>query len=225
MSKMSLAGLIFGLTILGGLFFLIGFLAAVASLGTGNPAGSTTWASANTSSQTGGATAAISKFAGSVGGKLIHDQVIHLQAKLGGGALSKVVNHIPPSLQPFAVQAQNHLAIKSQQHINGIVAGGKAGIFGPRAFGSAQNKPNQAPIPNYQPQSNVITELPSRPRKGIFYPKNQQYQQAPQPQYRPFPGQPPLPYPNQAVQPQLQCPQPQPQSQVMPQPQPILRRN
>jgi hypothetical protein len=223
MSKMSLAGLIFGLTILGGLFFLIGFLAAIASFGTSGSATPTTWASANTSVKAGGAADVISKFAGSVGGKLIHDQVIHLQAKLGGGALSKVVNHIPPSLQPFAVQAQNHLAIKSQQHINGIVAGGKAGIFGPRAFGAAQNKPTQAPIPNYQPQSNVTTELPSRPRKGFFYPKNQQYQQAPQPQYRPFPGQPPLPYPNQAVPPQLQYPQPQPQ--VMPQPQPIPRRN
>lgn len=214
MNKVSLAGLIFGLTIIGSLFFVIGFLAAVATFGTGSFAAPTTsWASANGPDKKNGAAGALGKFAGAVGGKLLHDRVVHLQSKLGGGALSKVVNHIPPSLQPFAVQAQNHLAIKSQQRINGIVSGG-VGAFAPRTFGAAQNRLRQLSPSNYQPQSNV-TELPLQQRKGVFYPKHQQHQQAGQPQYRSYPGQPPLQY---------QMVQPQPQPQLQCQPQPMVRR-
>ncbi|WP_032113700.1 hypothetical protein [Candidatus Paracaedibacter symbiosus] len=176
MNKISLAGLIFGLMVLGSLFFVIGFLAAVATFGTGRSSSSTSWASANQEHK--GSTA-VGKLAGTVGGKLLRDEVIKVESKLGGGALSKVVNHVPPALQPFAAQAQNQLAIKSQQHIEGI-SGTVHGSFSPHTFGSAQNVPHPGPQSSYHPQSTVETNLPSKPQPAAFAPKphpQQQYQQ------------------------------------------------
>lgn len=187
MNKISLAGLIIGLMVLGSLFFAIGFLAAIATFGTGNTTSPTTWASANSQQQN--HPSAIGKFAEAVGGKLIHDEAIKLESKLGGGALSKMVNRVPPSLQPFAAQAQNQLAIKSQQQIGGL-PGAAQGAFASHTFGSAQRAPYPERNPNYQPQSGG-TQLPSRQTPPVFAPQQQHHlQQAPQPQYyHPYPGQ------------------------------------
>lgn len=187
MNKISLAGLIVGLMVLGSLFFIIGFLAAIATFGTGGTASPTTWASANSQQQS--HPSAIGKFAEAVGGKLIHDQAIKVESRLGGGALSKVVNHVPPSLQPFALQAQNQLAIRSQQQIDGL-PGAMQGAFSSHTFGSAQHAPHARNNPNYQPQSSTGSQLPPRQASPAFAPQQQHHlQQGPQPQYRPYPGQ------------------------------------
>lgn len=203
MNKISLAGLIVGLMVLGSLFFVIGFLAAIATFGTGGGTSPTTWASANSQPQ--GSPSAIGKFAEAVGGKLLHDQAIKIESRLGGGALSKVVSHVPPSLQPFAAQAQNQLAIKAQQQVVGI-PGAAQGAFASPTFGSAQHIPHTEVHPT--PQSNTAgPSLHSPKTPPVFAPQQQpQLQQGPQPQYRPYPGQ-------QQTAPQQYILPPQPQLQ------------
>lgn len=201
MNKISLAGLIIGLMVLGSLFFVIGFLAAVATFGTGNTASPTTWASANSAQQ--GTSSAIGKFAESVGGKLLHDQVIKIESKLSGGALSKVINQVPPSLQPFATQAQNRLAIRAQQQVNSL-PGVAAGAFADRTFGSAQRMPPSGQAAGASSQEFARASLPAAPTPPAFAPRQQQQQQGAQPQYRPYPGQP-------QQQPYIIAPAPPPQ--------------
>lgn len=197
MNKISLTGLIFGLMILGSLFFVIGFLAAVATFGTGAPSTPTTWATAN-NQESSSKPSIVGRLAGAVGGKLVHDQAIRLESRFGGGALSKVVNKVPPSLQPFAVQAQNQLAIKSQQRISSAAIGGSSGIagaFSPSTFGTAQ----QRPIRQNNPPSSPIgaRQQPLRQYPPVFAPKNVQPSSAQQPQYRRI-----YPHPQRQAQPQ-----------------------
>lgn len=182
MNKISLAGLIFGLMVLGSLFFVIGFLAAIATFGTNNSAAPTTWASANTAS-TNSQPSALGRVASSIGGSIVRDKVARLESHLGGGALSSVVTKVPPSLQPFAAQAQNQLAIKSQQRINNVAESGIAGAFSPSSFGRAQNRPSRQQDIQQQPAA-PNAPLLRRPPAPIFAPKNPQQQAGQQPQYR-----------------------------------------
>lgn len=184
MNKISLAGLVFGLMVLGSLFFVIGFLSAIATFGTGSTSTPPSWANINQAASD--SQNAFGKLAGAIGGKLLHDQAIKLESKLGGGALAKVVHAVPPSLQPFAAQAQNHLALKAQQGISGLSANIQNGGFGPRRFGAA----HYGNTPRYQPQSPLpAPAIPQRKVPPAFAPHPQQQQYAGQPLYRVSPQQ------------------------------------
>ena len=115
MNKLSLAGLIAGLLLLGALFFGVGFLAAVATYGTSKIETHTSWAAANSADT--GKPSAITALAGSVAESFIKDKTADIEAKFGGGALNSLVNKAPAPLRPFAVHAQNKAALAAQQNI------------------------------------------------------------------------------------------------------------
>ncbi len=168
MNKMSLAGLVFGLMVLGTLFFVIGFLAAVATLGTNSKQTHHSWATL--SSGPGAAAGAATGLAGRIAGKLIRDEAVKLEAKMGGGALGGVITqHVPAPLQPFAQQAQNRFASMGQQGINRVATPLIAGVRGPQRFAAPAPTPGAAspfaPRPSFQQPP-----LPQRPAAPVAYP-------------------------------------------------------
>lgn len=203
MNKMSLAGLVFGLMVLGTLFFVIGFLAAVATLGTNTKPTHPSWSSLNSAPpQMQAAIAGGTGLVGQVAGKLLRDEATKLQSKMGGGVLAgAITQHVPAPLQPFAQQAQNRFSAMAQQNIN-------------RAFNpvlSATRPTNRlvshgatpgaaspfAPHQGYQPQPQAPQGYPTQnayPAPAPVYPNAQQaytpaprYNAAPQRGYAPPP--------------------------------------
>lgn len=214
MNKLSLAGLIAGLLLLGALFFGVGFLAAVATYGTSKIETHTSWAAANSADT--GKPSAITALAGSVAESFIKDKTADLEAKFGGGALNSLVNKVPTPLRPFAVHAQNKAALAAQQNI-GLTSSRLQGALAPRRFGAAQQSPApQVTLPS-QTQQQIRSAFAPRYQAGNPPPQQplhpnqtsnpfataqqQQYAPPPQPQYAP----PPLQY---APMPQQTYPQP-----------------
>ncbi len=102
MSKMSIMSLVLGLLFLGTLFFVIGFLAAVATIGSSPSGGGggkplSTWQASNEKKGSGkGFEHAVSSLGGGIIGKVVGHNI---------GSLGKVVGSstvVPKSLQPFA---------------------------------------------------------------------------------------------------------------------------
>lgn len=137
MSKMSLFGLFLILLLLGGVFFGVGFLAAVTNIQEKSSAPTWQQASQCPAQPTAGHGMAspLLKMAEGAASTLIDQKVASLESKLGGGVLNRAVQKVPPSLQPFALQMQNKFSQQSQAVIGG---GGRAikSVFKPAHFGS-----------------------------------------------------------------------------------------
>jgi hypothetical protein len=103
MSKMSIASLVFGLLFLGTLFFIIGFLAAVATIGSSPGGGGntpSTWQASNTHDEKKAGGKGFGRVVSNIGGGIVGKVVGHQI-----GTLGKVVGTssvVPKSLQPFA---------------------------------------------------------------------------------------------------------------------------
>ena len=103
MSKMSIASLVLGLLFLGTLFFIIGFLAAVSTIGSSSNEGRTSspvWQASNTQDDKKGAGKGFGRVVNNIGGGIVGKVVGHQI-----GTLGKVVGTssvVPKSLQPFA---------------------------------------------------------------------------------------------------------------------------
>lgn len=178
MNKMSLAGMVFGLMVLGTLFFVIGFLAAVATLGpTPQATQHNSWATVNGPT---GAGAAGGGLVGRIAGKLIHDEAIKLESKVGGGVLGgAITQHVPPALQPFAQQAQNKFAMAAQQNINRAANPMITGVRGPSRI---------APQPAAIPTSPFAPHPTNQPSLQQGYPMAGPYQSVPPQPYAPPPN-------------------------------------
>lgn len=185
MNKIPVVGLIVGFITVSSLFFLMGFFVAVVTFDRGTPSSSSTWAELNNPATK--TASVVGEFATKIGGKLLHDQLIHVEARIGGGALSKLTNKIPVPLQPFAVQAQNQLTLKARQQINTTVDRVTTGIFSPSSFDTAYNH-SDGPLPT---NSRNDVPRPARPQE--------RYERA----YSPFAPRPPISGPSPSAAPPL----------------------
>ncbi len=148
MSKMSLFGLFLILLLLSGVFFGVGFLAALSNLREEQPNHPTTWHQASQNQDAGEAARKSNPFlnvAGGIASSFVNQKVASIESKIGGGALNKAVQNVPPSLQPFALQMQNKF---SQQNQAIIGAGGQAinNVFRSSPFGTTPPPPRSPRI-------------------------------------------------------------------------------
>jgi hypothetical protein len=147
MNKMSLFRLFLVLLLLGGVFFGIGFLAAVSTVQEKAPPPSPTWQQANQlqspefvpQGKAGRAGGGLKTVRG-VGSTFINQKVSMLEGKIGSGPMTKLVQKVPRALQPFAMQMQNKVSQKNREIIGG---GGQAlkGVFHPSPYGSTPPPP------------------------------------------------------------------------------------
>jgi len=230
MSKMSIASLILGLLFLGTLFFIIGFLAAVATIGSstgGEGTSSPVWQASNTPNDKKGAGKGFGRVVNNIGGGIVGKVVGHQV-----GALGKVVGTsavVPKSLQPFArygvgrVRAEiredvrqvnpfvSHRKRRSpieEQQPYGFQQSGQAQQYSPPYNSSGISPQGQMYAP---PPTAVGYQQPTMNSQGGY---NQSYvppqqQQVVQPPYYPQPMQ------QQAYQQPLTQPM-MPQQQMMP---------
>ncbi|HXF90404.1 MAG TPA: hypothetical protein VNJ29_00575 [Candidatus Nitrosotenuis sp.] len=172
MNKMSLAGLVFGLMVLGTLFFVIGFLAAVTTLSTPSPSlqPQTSWSSASTA-PTMQQTPQHPGLIGRIAGKLIRDEAVKVESKMGGGALGgAITQHVPAPLQPFAQQAQNKLTMSVQQNVNKLASAVTPGSRPQHPFHPNQQAPTSPQMPLAAPhQQQPLTPTPPPHYAGPNY--------------------------------------------------------
>jgi hypothetical protein len=170
MNKMSLAGLVFGLMVLGTLFFVIGFLAAVATFGTGKTTThSWTDASMQHHQQAQGKPGIFGKLAG----RFIQEEAIKVESKLGGGVIGGVIaKHVPAPLQPFAQHAQNKIAMTSQQAVNRVANVAIGNTNQPYMTTHPQNTPGA--VSPFAPQPRVMAPAPYIPSPNYQQPRPMQ---------------------------------------------------
>lgn len=207
MNKLSLFGLVFGLMILGALFFTMGFLVAVATLNhrtTQQAQQQGTWSTANVAPQQPGIMAqpgspppqpAVAsppqpaaphaapggKAPGGIVGSILQRETLKIESKLGGGAVSGALSHVPAPLQPFAVHAQNRATARVQGNVAGAAGAVSSGQY------PGTPVPNQPQGPQAGPQ--YPQPLEPQPYGGTVGPQ-QSYAPPPppqQPQYAPPP--------------------------------------
>jgi hypothetical protein len=138
MSKMSLFGLFLILLLLSGVFFGVGFLAAISNMKGESSSHPTTWQQASQNQNTAGTDGKPNPFlkaAGGIASSFVNQKVASIESKLGGGLLNTAVQKVPPSLQPFALHMQNKFSQQSQAIVN---SGGRSvnRIFRPSPFGT-----------------------------------------------------------------------------------------
>lgn len=226
MSKMSLFGLFLILTLLGSVFFGVGFLAAVSNVqekGNNNPS----WQQASachTGNDGSGKPNPFLKAASGIASTLVDQKVASIESKLGGGALNKVIEKVPPSLQPFALQMQNKFAQQSQSVVS---SGGRAikGGFKPSRFGGTPPPPPPAQIASTtpsayhqvfgspQPQQQTGPAQPASLQK--LSPAQMSFQQAGHVYDKAV--APPAPMPQQGYAQPMYAQQPQPNGYIQPQ--------
>lgn len=186
MSKASLFGLIFGLMLLGILFFMAGFLVALSTIEPQRPvATQPTWAEMSAPH---GQASHDSPFKGvPILGTMARAQTAHLASH--AGVLTKgIVGKVPAPLQPFANHLQSQ-QIQATQRVIHQTAEGRPPGFAPAAPSSSRPPPAaftppptgpavQPPLqPSPAPQPSMAS-LPSQP-----YPAASQPMVAPQPYY------------------------------------------
>ena len=238
MSKISIMSLVLGFLFLGSLFFIIGFLAAVATLKPEEGGHSSAWQALNTHHQEGQVqggrgSRGLGRAAGHSGGSIVGNMVRKQLGPLGKviGAASAVV---PQPLQPFA----RYGIASARTEVRNV--GGQGNPFGhhrrmmapaQQVYGGAQNQPSGAPqqyaISQAQPYGipastgyQQPTALPQGGQGGYGqgYPSQQPIMPQPmqqQPMYQqPYYQQPP-PQPMASQQMMAQQPQIGPQQQMI----------
>lgn len=192
MTKASLFGLVFGLMLLGILFFMAGFLVALSTIEPPRPAAAQpTWA--EMSAPPGHASHG-SPFKGiPILGTMARAQTAHLASH--AGVLTKgIVGKVPAPLQPFANHLQSQQIQATQRVIHQTAEGHPPG-FGPAAAPPSSRPPPAAfapppaqspyqPAPPMAPPSGMIPS--PQPYPGGVPP--QPYYGPPQPMMPPPPG-------------------------------------
>jgi hypothetical protein len=173
MSKMSIVSLVLGLLFLGTLFFIIGFLAAVATIGSspsgGGSSPSTTWQASNEKKGGGkGFGHVVSSIGGGIVGKVVGHQI---------GSLGKVVGTssvVPKSLQPFARygmgKAQSEIR-RDVRQVNPFVSQKRRRALSPEQQPYVLNSLNNTHLLMVSkegvPSSRVKFMFPPQPQLGI----------------------------------------------------------
>ncbi|AIK96851.1 hypothetical protein [Candidatus Odyssella acanthamoebae] len=170
MSKMSLFGLFLILLLLSGVFFGVGFLAAVSNIKEESSNHPTTWQQASQNQNPAGTEGKPNPFlkaAGGIASSFVNQKVASIESKLGGGLLNKAVQKVPPSLQPFALQMQNKFSQQSQAIVG---SGGRAfnRVFRPSPFGTTPPSPPSTAHPG------AMTPHQSLPSMRQFPPHHSQ---------------------------------------------------
>lgn len=175
MSKMSLLGLFLVLSLLGSVFFGVGFLAALSNVQ--DKAEHPLWhqatapAAANSSFKN-----SILRTAGSVASTIVDQKAAMLESKIGGNVVNTAVQKVPMSLQPFALEMQN----KFTQQAQAVVIGGSRalqGTFNPSSL-------NALPPP---PAPNQVAYQAPLPTNNMVMQNRGGYGTANTPPYRPMP--------------------------------------
>lgn len=161
MSKLSLAGLICGLMLIGILFFGVGYLAAVATYGNSKPAveNQASWADTNKEKAGKGTPSPLDKLGSGIASDLIKKQTAAIGAKVGLGKLGDLTQHaVPGPLKPFAASAQNKATITAQSNINAI--GNRLQRMASPARDSAPYKRQNDLQRPLSPQAQIRAQLP-----------------------------------------------------------------
>lgn len=241
MSKMSIMSLVLGLLFLGSLFFIIGFLAAVATLKSDDRKhGSlSAWQASNINSQEDqvqeGQGRKSAHGSGGFKGGLLTGVI---QKQLASSPLGKAVGaasaSVPAPLKPFA-----RYGIKSSQaevksvtaQVNPFATRRRQGV-GPQGYDNAQQQPPVAPQPypplESQPSYGASVPYPQPVASLQANPQGGYYNQAPLPQQPPMMQYPPQqpsyqqPAPMMQQQPYYYQQPPQQPSQQIGMPQPMM---
>ncbi|MBW8309235.1 MAG: hypothetical protein K0M45_06320 [Candidatus Paracaedibacteraceae bacterium] len=213
MSKMSLFGLFLILLLLSGVFFGVGFLAAISNIKEETSNHPTTWQQASqnqNAGESGGKTNPFLKVAGGIASSFVNQKVASIESKVGGGILNKAVQKVPPSLQPFALQMENKFSQQSQAMVG---TGGRAinKVFRPSPFGTTPPLPLSQPITGSpHPALSTNGQFPSGyPQPPVHYQSPQAIHHNTSSQQAFMQAEQRVQYPNMPVPPQLSTYSPQ----------------
>ncbi|MCE3231314.1 MAG: hypothetical protein K0R52_1242 [Alphaproteobacteria bacterium] len=148
MSKMSIMSLVLGLLFLGTLFFIIGFLAAVATLKQDDAGHArSAWQASNTQAQGGQGGRKLGAMVGSAGSSLVGNEV-HKQLAPLGKVMGTASAAVPRPLQPFARygvgSAQTEVRSVGKQ-VNPFMPYRRIGASEQQTYGGVQQQPSGAP--------------------------------------------------------------------------------
>jgi hypothetical protein len=233
MSKMSIMSMVLGLLFLGILFFIIGFLAAVATLKTqeGGKAHSSqsAWQASNKPAHDQpGVSDALGGIAAGMGGRFVN-QTLNKEFQPLNSAIGKVAKVVPAPLQPFARYGINTGRLQAKEgvrQVNPFVPHGRR-VAAQQPYGSVQPQPQlQQQYAMAQPQGYPLSNsAPQGYPQQMAFPQggNQMYgapqqQQMVMPQQQIYYQQPMAPQQQMmAPQQQMMTQQPQYQQQMAPQ--------